>query len=112
MLLVMLLLLLDSKGDGGDDNMEMMMIIDLLHTMTAGTRDLLYFNLSFHSPLMFLHNDPVVRKHRNTYPLLELAQLGRVVFPLHIIDVTSDGIFYCFRCHLFFRCRYHLVVLP
>jgi len=78
-----------------DDSMIMMTKIDLLHTMTAGTGPLLYFNLPSHSPLSFLHNGPVVWKRGNTYPLLELARLDQVVFPFCIVVVVSTEFFCC-----------------
>ena len=80
-------------GGGGDDSMTMMMTIDLLYTVTAGTRVLLYFNLSSHSPISFLHDDPVVRKRGNIYPLLELERLGGGYLYFCIIAVAFAGVF-------------------
>ena len=69
-LLVMLLFLLDGEGDGGDDNIKTMITIDMLYTVTAGAGTLLYFTLSSHSPLSFVHDGPVNRKRGSTYTLL------------------------------------------
>jgi len=85
--------------------MIIMMTINLLHTMTADAGCLLCFNLSSHSPLLFLHDSSVARKRGSTYPLLELSRLGQAVFLCALfLLLLLESFFVC-------RCRFVFVVV-